>query len=57
MMPGTVMYVYLGSLAKAPEGRTPGQWALLVVGLIATIAATVLITRSAKRALNKKLAD
>lgn len=55
MMPGTVMYVYLGSLAKAPEGRTPGQWALLIVGLLATIAATLLITRSARRALNKKL--
>ncbi len=55
MMPGTVMYVYLGSLAKAPEGRTPGQWALLVVGLLATIAATILITKSAKRALNQKL--
>ena len=57
MMPGTVMYVYLGSLAKAPEGRTPGQWALLIVGLLATIAATVMITRSAKRALNKRLDD
>ena len=57
MMPGTVMYVYLGSLAKIPEGRTPGQWALLIVGLLATIAATVLITRSAKKALNKKLDD
>ena len=55
MIPGTIMYVYLGSLAKSPEGRTPGQWALLIVGLLATIAATLLITRTAKKALNKKL--
>lgn len=57
MMPGTVMYVYLGSLAKSPEGRTPGQWALLIVGLLATVGATVLITRTAKKALNRKLED
>ena len=55
MMPGTIMYVYLGSLAKTPEGRTPGQWALLIVGLLATIAATLLITRTAKQALDAKL--
>ena len=55
MMPGTVMYVYLGSLANAPAGRTPGQWVLLGVGLVATIAATVRITKSARRALQQKL--
>jgi len=55
MIPGTVMYVYVGSLANVPEERTPGQWALLIVGLLATIGATILITRAAKKALNKKL--
>lgn len=55
MMPGTVMYVYLGSLAKVPPGRTPAQWALLIIGLLATIAATVLITRRARKALETKL--
>jgi uncharacterized membrane protein YdjX (TVP38/TMEM64 family) len=55
MMPGTVMYVYLGSLAHAagtggPQ-RTPAQWALYGVGLMATIVVTVIITRIARRAL------
>ena len=58
MMPGTVMYVYLGSLAKAASGertRTPGEWALYVVGLVATVAVTVFVTRLAKRALAEKI--
>jgi uncharacterized membrane protein YdjX (TVP38/TMEM64 family) len=58
MMPGTVLYVYLGALAQAgikSEGRTPGQWALLIVGLLATLAVTVFVTRIARRALAKKV--
>lgn len=56
MMPGTVMYVYVGSLARAAgdRSRTPGEWALYGVGLLATIAVTVFITRLAKRALAKR---
>ncbi len=57
MMPGTVMYVYLGSLARTGAGetaRTPGQWILYGVGLIATIAVTVIVTRIARRALAKR---
>ena len=59
MMPGTVMYVYLGSLAQAGAGaksRTPGQWALYGIGLAATIAVTILITRIAQKALKQKIA-
>ena len=58
MLPGTVLYVYLGALAKAGvrhEGRTPGQWAVLIVGLLATLAVTVFVTRLAKRALARKV--
>lgn len=58
MMPGTVLYVYLGALAQAgitSEGRTPGQWALLIVGLLATLAVTVFVTRVARRALTRKV--
>lgn len=58
MMPGTVMYVYLGSLAKAASGehtRTPGEWALYGVGLLATVIVTVFVTRIAKRALAKRI--
>jgi len=61
MLPGTVLYVYygtaIGSLAQLAAG-TPapggaGRTALLVVGLVATIAVTILVTRIARRALAK----
>lgn len=60
MMPGTVMYVYLGSLARAGVAnreRTPTEWALYGVGLIATVAVTVVVTRIARRALAKRTAS
>lgn len=58
MMPGTVMYVYLGSLARAgarPQSRTPAEWSLYGVGLLATIGVTLLITRMARRALAQRI--
>lgn len=56
MMPGTVMYVYIGSLARAgAQETTPLQWALRGVGLVATIVVTVMLTRIAKQALAKKI--
>jgi uncharacterized membrane protein YdjX (TVP38/TMEM64 family) len=60
MMPGTVMYVYLGSVAgdlAAAGGRasrTPAEWALYAVGLAATIGVTVYVTRLARRALARR---
>jgi uncharacterized membrane protein YdjX (TVP38/TMEM64 family) len=57
MMPGTIMYVYLGSLAQAATGdraRTTGEWVLYGVGLLATVVVTVFVTRVAKKALAKK---
>jgi uncharacterized membrane protein YdjX (TVP38/TMEM64 family) len=59
MMPGTVLYVYLGSLARAATGersRSAGEWILYGVGLLATIAVTVIITRIAGRALARRAA-
>ncbi|MCX5826814.1 MAG: TVP38/TMEM64 family protein [Deltaproteobacteria bacterium] len=64
MMPGTVMYVYLGSLAgslaelgakESGHARSPAEWALYSVGLIATVAVTVVITRIARRALSRRM--
>lgn len=59
MMPGTLMYVYLGSLARLGIDAEKGgnaQLALRIVGLIATIAVTVYITRIARKALAKEVA-
>lgn len=62
MMPGTVMYVYLGSVAGelatlGAEGRsrTTAEWILYGVGLIATVAVTIYVTKIAKKALNQKI--
>jgi pyruvate/2-oxoglutarate dehydrogenase complex dihydrolipoamide dehydrogenase (E3) component/uncharacterized membrane protein YdjX (TVP38/TMEM64 family) len=58
MIPGTVMYVYLGSLVNVGAGhrhRTTGEWILYGVGLLATVAVTVFVTRLARSALAKKI--
>lgn len=57
MFPGTVMYVYLGAAgtellkAQGTGGKSPQEWALLIIGLAATIAVTVVVTRKAKAVL------
>ena len=57
MMPGTFMYVYLGTVSGAALGgdqeKSPAQWILLVVGLLATIAVTVYVTKLAKSKLDE----
>ena len=62
MLPGTVMYVYIGSLAgdlvtlgSGERSRTPAEWALYGVGLMATVVLTLYITRIAQRALSRKV--
>ena len=56
MLPGTILYVYLGSLAQvAGGGTTTAQKTLYGIGLLATLVVTVWITRIAKRALAGKL--
>ena len=62
MMPGTVMYVYLGSLAGSLAAlgtgarvRTPAEWTLYMVGLLATIVVTLYVTRKARAALNQQI--
>lgn len=63
MLPGTLMYVYLGAVAgevtelvggvEQPSGL---QYAMLGVGLIAVVTLTVLMTRRARQEL-ERLAD
>lgn len=65
MIPGTVMYVYLGALAGDVSAiGTPQtldsqtqllQWGLRIIGLIATVVVTLYVTRIAKQALEKTL--
>ena len=57
-MPGTLMYVYLGSLARVAgeRTRTPAEWTLYAVGLVATVTVTIFVTRIAKNALMNRVA-
>ncbi|MFQ5748990.1 MAG: TVP38/TMEM64 family protein [Planctomycetota bacterium] len=64
MLPGTLMYVYLGSaaqnltaLAAGETGESSGKTALFVAGLLATIAVTVFVTRIARRALREEVPE
>ncbi len=59
MIPGTMMYVYFGHIAGsvaaagANREKSPTQWVLLGLGLVATIAVTIVATRIARRSLAK----
>jgi uncharacterized membrane protein YdjX (TVP38/TMEM64 family) len=58
MIPGTLLYAYLGAIGKASvNGGTAqhsiAQYVLLAVGLVATIAVTILVSRIAQNALKK----
>lgn len=62
MLPGTWLYVYLGSLATTAAGLTEAsrgaggtRLALMLVGLAATIVAVVFVTRAARRSLEQEL--
>jgi uncharacterized membrane protein YdjX (TVP38/TMEM64 family) len=65
MLPVTALYVYIGSLVNTASELASGSrpatglagHALLVVGLVATLGVTVLLTRIARRALRTALAD
>ena len=65
MLPGTLLYVYLGTVggeaaaaaAGAGTERGTAQTALLVVGLVATVVVTTLVTRIARRALAEATGD
>jgi len=57
MLPATVLYVYLGAAGRTigeKTQRSPWEWALLGLGLVATAAVTVLLTRVAKKELARE---
>ncbi len=58
MAPGTILYVYVGSLAgnlaaagSGERARSPAEWALYGVGLAATVGVSVVVARIARKAL------
>lgn len=64
MLPGTALYVYLGSLAptaaalsSAAQGGGGTRTALYAAGLVATVAVVILAARAARRALDAELRE
>lgn len=59
MLPGTLLYVYYGKLAGdvaalaggATVQKGTGYYAVLILGLVATLLVTLMVTRTARRAL------
>src|SRR6516162_9915807 len=59
MLPGTLLYVYLGAAGKAglnaaagqSSSRSPWEYVVFGMGLIATVVVTVWVTRIARREL------
>jgi len=62
MAPGTFMYVYAGYAAGevaggvAGAGKGTGYYVMLALGLLATLAVTVVVTRTAQQALRRHTA-
>jgi len=64
MMPGTFLYVYIGTAGKAAVSAAGGEavkqgwqyWTFMSIGLVATIVVTIWVTKIARDAL-KKTAD
>ncbi len=59
MLPGTLLYAYLGAIGQAglgggKKGHTPLEWTFLGMGLLATIGVTVFVGHLANTALQKK---
>jgi len=62
MLPGTVMYVYVGStigevakLAAGGRQKSTAEWIFYGVGLAVTLLVTVLVTRIARKALKESV--
>lgn len=65
MIPGTIMYVYIGSLAgsiatigtESQPGNPGVQWAIRIIGFIATVAVTIYVTKVARKALEDEVLE
>jgi uncharacterized membrane protein YdjX (TVP38/TMEM64 family) len=65
MFPGTLLYVYYGKLAGdvatlasgAPVEKGAGYYTVLVLGLVATVLVTLVVTRTARKALHDVAAE
>jgi uncharacterized membrane protein YdjX (TVP38/TMEM64 family) len=65
MIPGTIMYVYIGSLAgslatigtSAPATNPVLLWTIRLIGFIATVAVTLYVTKIARQALASVLSE
>ena len=61
MMPGTLLYVYVGKVAAegvaaatGDGGQSARDWVIWGVGLVVTVALTVYVTRLARRAIRNR---
>jgi uncharacterized membrane protein YdjX (TVP38/TMEM64 family) len=63
MLPGSLLYVYLGYAGRvgleaaaghATRARSPAEWAMLAVGLVATLVVTLYLTRIARRVFREQ---
>jgi len=65
MIPGTIMYVYIGSLAgnlatigtSTPATNPVLQWTIRLIGFIATVAVTLYVTKIARQALASVISE
>ncbi|MEL6502347.1 MAG: VTT domain-containing protein, partial [Cyanobacteria bacterium J06623_1] len=62
MIPGTIMYVYIGSLAGSiatiggeTNANPVAQWAIRIIGFVATVAVTLYVTKIARKALDESI--
>lgn len=55
--PGCLLYVYLGVAGRAGSGGGALRWALVALGLAATVAVTLLVGRRARAVLARKGLD
>ncbi|MDV3353810.1 TVP38/TMEM64 family protein [Leptolyngbyaceae cyanobacterium CCMR0082] len=60
ILPGTILYVYLGGVvgsAATGQERSPAEWAFLLVGLVATFAVVFIVTKVARKSLQESLPE